>query len=202
MKVETKVWLAKGIRRFQGRPNTSGRVHLNQTQTLKAQLEQGKGLYCTLCKRKNHSTENCYFRQNEESNTSDKETEQQYDNAVTSNNNSKSCTVSTVIVEASVNANQTETKSFQETVKTSKCLNCKHETVAAETECKQETQSKANQDKAETYESGHEKMCLMSYANNKGADQSAHPRSLINAFVVRCLDSVISPNSIAEISRL
>ena len=31
-------------------------------------------------------------------------------------------------------------------------------------------------------ESGHEKMCLMSYANNKGADQPAHPRSLISAF--------------------
>ena len=33
------------------------------------------------------------------------------------------------------------------------------------------------------YEPGHEKMCLMSYANNKGADQPAHPRSLISAFV-------------------
>ena len=32
-------------------------------------------------------------------------------------------------------------------------------------------------------EPGHEKMCLMSYANNKGADQPAHPRSLISAFV-------------------
>ena len=29
----------------------------------------------------------------------------------------------------------------------------------------------------------------MPYANNKGADQPAHPRSLISAFVVRCLDS-------------
>ena len=46
-------------------------------------------------------------------------------------------------------------------------------------------------------EPGHEKMCLMSYANNKGADQPAHPRSLISAFVVRCLDSVISLDSIA-----
>ena len=51
-------------------------------------------------------------------------------------------------------------------------------------------------------EPGHEKMCLMSYANNKGADQPAHPRSLISAFVVRCLDSIISLDSIAEISRL
>ena len=32
-------------------------------------------------------------------------------------------------------------------------------------------------------EPGHEKMCLMSYANNKGADQPAHPRSLIRDFV-------------------
>ena len=45
-------------------------------------------------------------------------------------------------------------------------------------------------------------MCLMSYVNNKGADQPAHPRSLISAFAVRCLDSLISLDSIAEISRL
>ena len=32
-------------------------------------------------------------------------------------------------------------------------------------------------------EPGHEKICLMSFANNKGANQPAHPRSLINAFV-------------------
>ena len=51
-------------------------------------------------------------------------------------------------------------------------------------------------------EPGHEKMCLMSYANNKGAGQPAHARSLISAFVVRCLDSIISRDSIAEISRL
>ena len=30
----------------------------------------------------------------------------------------------------------------------------------------------------------------MAYANNKGADQPGHPRSLISAFVVRCLDSI------------
>ena len=46
------------------------------------------------------------------------------------------------------------------------------------------------------------KMCLMSYANNKGAEQPAHPRSLISAFVVRSLDSIISLDSTAEISRL
>ena len=42
----------------------------------------------------------------------------------------------------------------------------------------------------------------MSYANNKGADQTAHPRSLISAVIVHCLDSIISLDSIAEISRL
>ena len=42
----------------------------------------------------------------------------------------------------------------------------------------------------------------MSYANNKGADQPAHPLSLISAFVVHCLSSVIFLYSIAEISRL
>ena len=39
-------------------------------------------------------------------------------------------------------------------------------------------------------------------ANNKGADQPAHPCSLISAFVVRCLDSIISLVSISEISNL
>ena len=33
-------------------------------------------------------------------------------------------------------------------------------------------------------EPGHKKMCFMSYANNKGTDQTAHLRSLISAFVV------------------
>ena len=41
----------------------------------------------------------------------------------------------------------------------------------------------------------------MSYANNKDADQPAHPRSPISAFVVRCLDSIISLDSTVEISR-
>ena len=66
------------------------------------------------------------------------------------------------------------------------------------------------------FEPGHEKTCLMSYANNKGADQPAHPRSLISnkgadqpahprslisAFVVRSLVSIISLVSRSEISR-
>ena len=53
-----------------------------------------------------------------------------------------------------------------------------------------------------TIEPGHEKTYLMSYANNKGADQPAHPRSLISAVVVRCLDSIIPLVSISEISSL
>ena len=51
-------------------------------------------------------------------------------------------------------------------------------------------------------ELGHEKMCLMSCVNKKGTDQPAHVHSLISAFVVRFLDSIISLDSIAEISRL
>ena len=43
-----------------------------------------------------------------------------------------------------------------------------------------------------SYGAGPAKTCLMSYANNKGADQPAHPCSLISAFVVRSLDSIIS----------
>ena len=56
-------------------------------------------------------------------------------------------------------------------------------------------------DVCKSYELDHEKMRLMSYANNKGADKPAHPRSLISAFVVCCLDSIISLDSIPEISR-
>ena len=51
-------------------------------------------------------------------------------------------------------------------------------------------------------EPGHEKMCLMLNANNKGADQPAHPRSLISAFIVRCLDSVMSLVCVTKISSL
>ena len=40
---------------------------------------------------------------------------------------------------------------------------------------------------------------FLSYANNKGAE---HPRRLISAFVVRCLDNIISLVSIFQISRL
>ena len=40
------------------------------------------------------------------------------------------------------------------------------------------------------FEPCHEETCFMPYANNKGSDQPAHPRSLISAFVVRCLYSI------------
>ena len=33
--------------------------------------------------------------------------------------------------------------------------------------------------------------CLRGFAINTGADQPAHPRSLISAFVVRCFESII-----------
>ena len=48
----------------------------------------------------------------------------------------------------------------------------------------------------------HAKTCLMPYANNKGADQPAHLRSLISTFVVGCLDSIMPLVYISEISRL
>ena len=51
------------------------------------------------------------------------------------------------------------------------------------------------------FEPGHEKMCLMPYVNNKGADQTAHPRSLISAFVVRCQGRMIPLVYICKISR-
>ena len=43
---------------------------------------------------------------------------------------------------------------------------------------------------------------ILQYANNKGADQPAHPCSLISAFVVCCLDNIISLLAISEISSL
>ena len=43
---------------------------------------------------------------------------------------------------------------------------------------------------------------FMQYANNKGADQPAHPRSLISTFVVRCLDTLIPILAQSKLSRL
>ena len=47
-----------------------------------------------------------------------------------------------------------------------------------------------------------EKPYLRGFANNKGADQPAHPRRLISAFVIRCLESIISKLAIGESSIL
>ena len=41
---------------------------------------------------------------------------------------------------------------------------------------------------------------VLSYANNKAADQPAHPHSLISPFVVCSLDSIIPLVSMSEIS--
>ena len=41
---------------------------------------------------------------------------------------------------------------------------------------------------------------VLPYANNKGADQPAHPRSLIGAFVVRCLDIIFPPQNFKPLS--
>ena len=43
-----------------------------------------------------------------------------------------------------------------------------------------------------------EKTCLLWFANNKGADQPAHPRRLISAFVIRVLESIISKLATSE----
>ena len=45
-----------------------------------------------------------------------------------------------------------------------------------------------------------EKTCLLGFANNTGADQPAHLRSLISAFVIRFLESFICKLAKGEIS--
>ena len=42
---------------------------------------------------------------------------------------------------------------------------------------------------------------VLPYADKKGTDQPAHPRSLISAFIVRFLDSMICIGATSEISR-
>ena len=43
---------------------------------------------------------------------------------------------------------------------------------------------------------------FMPYASNKDQDQTLHPRSQTNAFVIRCLDSIIHLISVSKISSL
>ena len=45
-----------------------------------------------------------------------------------------------------------------------------------------------------------EKTLLRRFANNTGADQPAHPRSLISAFVIRFVESIICYLATGEIS--
>ena len=45
-----------------------------------------------------------------------------------------------------------------------------------------------------------EKTCLRGFANNTGADQPAHPRSLISAFVIHVVESIICNLATGEIS--
>ena len=45
-----------------------------------------------------------------------------------------------------------------------------------------------------------EKTCLRGFANNTGADQPAHLRSLISAFVIRLFESFIRNIATGEIS--
>ena len=51
-----------------------------------------------------------------------------------------------------------------------------------------------------TYGPRREKTCLRGFANNTGADQPAHSRSLICTFVIRFLKSIISELALSEIS--
>ena len=45
----------------------------------------------------------------------------------------------------------------------------------------------------------HEKSCLRGVVNNTGAEQPAHPRSLISTFVIHLLESTISKLATGEI---
>ena len=45
-----------------------------------------------------------------------------------------------------------------------------------------------------------EKTSLWEFANNKGADQPAHPCSLIGAIIIRLLESIISKVETCKIS--
>ena len=45
-----------------------------------------------------------------------------------------------------------------------------------------------------------EKTCFRGFTNNTGADQPAHPRSLISAFVILILESTICKLAAGEIS--
>ena len=49
-----------------------------------------------------------------------------------------------------------------------------------------------SQSNATSYGPRLEQTCLQGFVNNKGADQPEHPHSLISAFVIHLLESIIS----------
>ena len=51
-----------------------------------------------------------------------------------------------------------------------------------------------------TYGPHRDKTCLRGLANKTGADQPGHPRSLISAFVIRFLESIMCKLATGEIS--
>ena len=51
-----------------------------------------------------------------------------------------------------------------------------------------------------SYGPRHEKTCLPGFANNTGADQPVHMHSLISAFVIHFLESIICNLATGEIS--
>ena len=53
---------------------------------------------------------------------------------------------------------------------------------------------------SEAYGPRREKTCLRGFTNNTGADQPAHPRSLISAFVIRFSESTICTIAAGEIT--
>ena len=50
------------------------------------------------------------------------------------------------------------------------------------------------------YAPQHKKTCLRRFVKNKSADQPVHQHSLISAFIIRLLESIISSLATSEIS--
>ena len=77
----------------------------------------------------------------------------------------------------------------------------RHDWKIVDWDVKSQHKQKQTNHSYKPFEPRHEKTCLCHMPNNKDAAQLAHPRSLISAFVVCCLDSIIPLLAIAEISR-
>ena len=73
-----------------------------------------------------------------------------------------------------------------------------HQTITVD--CVAEQQGRFDEVSQLSYGPRREKTCLQGLANNKGADQPAHPRSLISAFVIPLFESNISRLATSEIS--